>query len=306
MKGESVEEIAAFASTLREYSLKISPVVNGRMVDTCGTGGDRIKTPNVSTIAAFIAAGAGVIVAKHGNRSVTSKCGSADLLEKLGFNVNMEPNRVKESIEQVGIGFMFAPSFHPALKRVAPVRRELAIRTIFNIMGPLINPANVTAQLLGVYSPSLTLHLARVLKMLGREETMVIHGLEGIDEISVTSKTRISWLRDGEITTKEYEPKDFGITGVMNEPITVSSIDDSILAALRILTGRRNDGVIMNMMLVNAAASIVLGGRAKTFQEGLLAARESIKSDAAFKKLEELIRFSGGDASNLEEYRERA
>jgi anthranilate phosphoribosyltransferase len=197
-KGESPEEIAGFAATFRRYGTKIMPKVSGRLVDTCGTGGDGARTFNVSTLAAVVAAGAGVTIAKHGNRSVTSKCGSADLLERLGFNLAMTPDRVRESIEQIGIGFMFAPSFHPAMKKVAPVRAELGIRTIFNLMGPLINPAGADSQVIGVYSRPLALKVARALENLGSTEAMVVHAAEGMDEFSIAGRTHVVWLRRGE------------------------------------------------------------------------------------------------------------
>ena len=183
MKGEAVEELIAFASVMRTHCRQIRPHVHGRLVDTCGTGGDKIKTFNVSTAAAFVIAGAGVAVAKHGNRAVTSKSGSADVLEKLGLNLNVEPEATQDIIEKVGIGFMFAPAFHPAMKYAAEPRREIGIRTVFNILGPLTNPACANAQLLGVYDPKLTTPMAYALKKLGCEEAMVVHGLDGLDEI---------------------------------------------------------------------------------------------------------------------------
>jgi 2-polyprenyl-3-methyl-5-hydroxy-6-metoxy-1,4-benzoquinol methylase len=197
MKGETVEEIVALSETMRKFSRRIHPKVSGRIVDTCGTGGDRLKTFNVSTAAALIAAGAGVTVAKHGNRSVTSQSGSADVLEKLGLNLDMAPETVQRSIEQVGIGFMFAPAFHPAMKYAIGPRREMGIRTIFNVLGPLTNPACASAQLLGVYDSRLTEPLALALQKLGCEEAMVVHGMDGLDEVSTVGKTAIAWLREG-------------------------------------------------------------------------------------------------------------
>src|SRR5437667_630974 len=205
-KGDTAGEIAAFASTLREQSISITPRVKQRVIDTCGTGGDSVKTFNVSTISSFVAAGGGAFVAKHGGRSVTSKCGSADLLERLGFRLNMEPLRVQESIETIGIGFMFAPSFNPVMRQVAPIRKELGIRTIFNLMGPLINPARVNAQLLGVYSRALVPLTAEVLSRLGADEAIVVHALEGLDELSITGTTLVAWLREGTVTTEESRP----------------------------------------------------------------------------------------------------
>jgi len=305
MKGESAEEIAAFASAVRSHGVQVRPKVNGRMVDTCGTGGDRAKTFNVSTIAAFVAAGAGVVIAKHGNRSVSSRCGSADLLERLGFNLEMEPARVRDSIEQVGIGFMFAPIFHPAMKVVAPIRKELGVRTIFNLIGPLMNPANVNAQLVGVYAPSLTSEMASALQRLGKEEAMVIHAAGGMDEISVKEKTQVSWLKEGRITTKDYKPKDFGVENMNDGSIEVSSVDEGALVALAILKGQA-EAAKTGMVVANAAAAIVLGRKARDLQEGSRLARESLESGAAEKKLEDLIRFSGGDLSRIEGHGKRA
>ena len=304
-KGETVEEIAAFASTLRGYaSMKDRPRVKGRMVDTCGTGGDAVKTPNVSTISSFVAAGAGAVVAKHGGRSVTSKCGSADVIERLGFNVAMEPSRVKDSIEQIGIGFMFAPAFHPAMKQVAPVRRELGVRTIFNLMGPLINPARVDAQLLGLYDAKLVPQVATVLGKLGLQEAMVVHGLEGVDEISVTGKTLISHLKDGKVDTRERSPREFGIPdGPLVPPTSPADAEEGAMFALSVLSGESNDregGTLM--VIVNSAACLVLAQKAGTFSEGAEMAAESIKSGRAMGKLEQMVKFSGG---SLDEARER-
>ncbi|MEM3162435.1 MAG: anthranilate phosphoribosyltransferase, partial [Candidatus Bathyarchaeia archaeon] len=192
MKGETVEEIMAFASVMRSFCHKINPRVSGRLVDTCGTGGDRIKTFNVSTAAAFVVAGAGVPVAKHGNRSVTSKSGSADVLEHLGLNLNVPHETVEKAIEKIGVGFMFAPMFHPAMKHAAGTRREIGIRTVFNILGPLTNPAMANAQVIGVYDAGLVDKMAHVLRGLGLQEAMVVHGLDGLDEISTVGETLIA------------------------------------------------------------------------------------------------------------------
>jgi anthranilate phosphoribosyltransferase len=294
-KGETPDEIAAFASTFRGYGVKIRPKVSGRLVDTCGTGGDNVRTFNVSTVAAVVAAGAGVTIAKHGNRSVTSRSGSADLLERLGFNLAMSPERVKESIEKLGIGFMFAPAFHPAMKQVAPVRAELGIRTIFNLMGPLMNPAGADSQVIGVYSQPLALKVARALDKLGSTEAMVIHAAEGMDEISVAGKTYVAWLREGRITEHEYSPKDFGVLAYPAETMTVSSLEESATVALKILDGTETASGRRDLVLVNAAAAIVVSGMAGDFPSAISAARLSLESGAAYKKLEGLIRFSGGD-----------
>ncbi len=304
-KGETVEEIAAFAATLRAYStMKDRPSVRGRMVDTCGTGGDTIKTPNVSTMSCFVAAGAGAVVAKHGGRSVTSKSGSADVLEKLGFNLAMEPSRVKDSIEQLGIGFMFAPAFHPAMKQVAPVRKELGVRTVFNLMGPLINPARVDAQLLGLYSPALVPQVAAVLGRLGLQEALVVHGQEGVDEISVTSKTLVSHLKDGRVETREYAPREFGLReGPLTKPSGPADAEEGAMLAISVLSGDAADRDYgRQMVLLNSAACLVLAQKAGSFAEGVELAASSIKSGRAMAKLEQLVKFSGG---SLDAARER-
>jgi anthranilate phosphoribosyltransferase len=300
-KGEKANEIAALASALREYSVSIRARVEQRVIDTCGTGGDSVKTFNVSTISSLVAAGGGAFVAKHGGRSVTSKCGSADLLERLGFKLEMEPLRVQESIERIGIGFMFAPVFHPAMRRVAPVRRELGIRTVFNLLGPLINPARVDAQLVGVYSPELVPLIAEVLSRLRTEEAIVVHALEGMDEISVTGRTLVSWLRAGKITTREYGPRDFGILEGAR-PANASDGEDPVRSTLDILSARSLRGAKQQMVLANAAAALVVAGRANSFPEGVELAKNSILGGAAYKKLEELVRFSGGEPTRIEEY----
>jgi len=302
MKGETVNEITAFTEVMKEYCRRINPSVNGRLVDTCGTGGDKIKTFNISTTAAFVVAGAGVAVAKHGNRSVTSKSGSADVLERLGLNLNLEPEAVKNAIEKVGIGFMFAPAFHPAMKYAIGPRRELGIRTIFNVLGPLTNPADANAQLLGVYDRKLTEPLAHALKKLGCEEAMVVHGLDGLDEISTIGKTAISWLREGEVTTVETIPKDFGVKLARPEDVKGTTPEKSAEITFKILNGccDINDPK-REIVLVNGVAGIVVGGKAEDFSYGMELARESIDSGAAYKKLKTLIKSSNGNLSKLEE-----
>lgn len=306
MKRETVEEITAFASVMREFCRRIRPKVSGRLVDTCGTGGDRVKTFNVSTASAFIVAGAGVHVAKHGNRSVTGKSGSADVLEKLGFNLNVEPEKVERMVEHVGIGFMFAPNFHPAMKHVAGPRREIGIRTVFNILGPLTNPAGANAQVLGVFGREWVVPLAEVLRGLGCVEAMVVHGLDGIDEISVTGETMIAWLRDGEISTFNVTPKDFGFEAARPEDVAGLDPDGSAELTFKILNDLlpRSDPR-RAMVLMNAAAGILVGGKADSLSYGVELAEESLRSGAAYKKLKEMVVFSGGDASKLEELERR-
>ncbi len=302
MKGEKVAEITALTEVMKEFCSRIRPKVDGRLVDTCGTGGDKIKTFNISTTAAFVVAGAGVPVAKHGNRSVTSKCGSADVLEKLGLNLNLEPKEVESAIETVGIGFMFAPAFHPAMKYAIGPRREIRIRTVFNVLGPLTNPANANAQLLGVYDPKLIEPLAYTLKNLGCQEAMVVHGLDGMDEISTIGKTAVAWLKEGEVTVLEATPEDFGVKPTTPERIKGTTAEESGEITFKILNGHfYNDDPRADIVLVNASAAIIVGGKAEDFLGGMEVAHESIRSGAAYKKLKALIKASNGNTSRLEE-----
>jgi anthranilate phosphoribosyltransferase len=306
MKGETVEEVAALAEVMRQNCQPIHPRIKGRLVDTCGTGGDKVKTFNISTAAAFVIAGAGVYVAKHGNRSVTSKSGSADVLERLGLNLNVEPQVVERSIEQVGIGFMFAPVFHPAMKYAVAPRREVGIRTVFNLLGPLTNPAGANAQLLGVYDAKLTEPVTLALKRLGCEEAMVVHGLDGTDEISTVAKTVVSHLKNGEVHTTKLEPNVFGIEKAAVEDLLGLTPQENAELLFEILFGRIPiDDARTEAVLVNSAAGIVLGEKAQTFTEGMKIARESIVCQEAYKKLKMLIRASGGDLSKLEELEQK-
>ena len=302
MKGEEVEELIAFASVMRERSSRIHPRVQSRLVDTCGTGGDKIKTFNVSTAAAFVVAGAGVSVAKHGNRSVTSRSGSADVLEKLGLNLYLKPEAVESMIEKVGIGFMFASAFHPAMKYAAEPRREIGIRTVFNLLGPLTNPASANAQLLGVYDFKLTSPLAYALSRLGCEEAMVVHGLDGLDEISTVGKTAVAWLKEGKVTEFQAVPSTFGVKKANVADLKVATAEESLETFFRILSGNLAvDDSRMEFVLVNSAAGIIVGGKAVDFEGGMEIARESIESGAAYDKLKALIAASGGNLSKLEE-----
>ena len=306
MKGEAIEELIAFASVMHEQSIQIHPRFKGRLVDTCGTGGDKIKTFNVSTAAAFVIAGAGVAVAKHGNRSVTSKCGSADVLEKLGLSLSLDSQSVQDLIEKVGIGFMFAPAFHPAMKYAAEARREIGIRTVFNLLGPLTNPAGANAQLLGVYDSKLTTPLAYALGRLGCEEAIVVHGLDGLDEISTVGKTSVGWLKDGKVTELQVSPSDFGVKQVDVSDLQVCSAEESLEVFFKIVSGSLTiDDPKMEFALVNSAAGIVLGGKADDFLGGMELACESILSGAAYGKLEALIGNSGGSLSKLKEFEEK-
>jgi anthranilate phosphoribosyltransferase len=302
MKGEIVEELIAFAAVMKEHCRRICPRVQGRLVDTCGTGGDKIKTFNISTAAAFVVAGAGVAIAKHGNRSVTSESGSADVLERLGLNLKMEPEAVQASIEQIGVGFMFAPAFHPAMKYAVQPRREIGIRTVFNVLGPLTNPASANAQLLGVYDQQLVTPLAYALKKLECEEAMVVHGLDGLDEISTIGKTAVAWLKEGEVAILEVTPNDFGVKQARMADVKGTTPDESAEILFQILKGKcSTEDPKTDIVLINGAAGIIVGGKAEDFSYGMTVARESIESGAAFKKLKALIKVSGGDLSKLEE-----
>jgi anthranilate phosphoribosyltransferase len=299
MKGETIEEIAALSKTMKEFCHRIHPKVKGRLIDTCGTGGDRIKTFNISTTAAFVVAGAGVAVAKHGNRSFTSKSGSADVLEQLGVNLTLNPKSVEKTIEDIGIGFMFAPAFHPAMKYAVGPRGDIGIRTVFNILGPLSNPADTDGQLLGVYNAKLVNTIAKALMKLGCEEAMVVHGLDGLDEISTIGKTVLAWLKGDAIHTLETTPKSLDIRRANPEDIVGTTPKENAEISFNILTSNLN-GPKQDIVLVNAAAGIMVGGKADSFQEGIEVAQESITSGEAYKRLKMLVKTSGGDPSQLE------
>jgi anthranilate phosphoribosyltransferase len=301
MKGETPQELVAFASVMRSNCRTIHPKVKGRLVDTCGTGGDRIKTFNVSTAAAFVIAGAGVAVAKHGNRAVTSKSGSADVLEKLGLNLNMEPQTIKESIERIGVGFMFAPAFHPAMKYAVEPRREIGIRTVFNLLGPLTNPACANAQVLGVYDSKLAVPIAHALQSLGCEEATVVNGLDGLDEVSTVGKTTIAHLKHGKTTVMEVNPRDFGVTKAKIQDLQVTTPEESVTSLFKVLRGNTSNSRKTDFVLVNSAVGIMVGGKAEDFLEGMAIARETLESGNAYAKLKALVEHSGGSLAKLEE-----
>ncbi len=301
MKGEAVEELIAFASVMKENCRQIRPKVQGRLVDTCGTGGDKLKTFNVSTAAAFVIAGAGVAVAKHGNRAVTSKSGSADVLERLGVNLALEPQVVESIIEKVGVGFMFAPAFHPAMKYAAEARREIGIRTVFNVLGPLTNPAGSDAQLLGVYDSKLVAPVTCALNRLGCREAMVVHGLDGLDEISTVGKTLIAHLKNGKVTETEMSPDDFGLKKASILDLQCLSAQESAQTILQILNGEALGTAKADIVLVNSAAGIIVGGKAENFKEAIELARKSVESKAAYCKLKDLVKASGGNLAKLVE-----
>ena len=307
MKKETIEEIASLARVMRAHCHQIHPKVADKLVDLVGTGGDKIKTFNISTTSAFVVAGAHIPVAKHGNRSVTSRSGSADVLEALGLKLDTSVETVEKAIEKVGIGFMFAPQFHPAMKHAAKPRKEIGIRTVFNILGPLTNPANAPTQLLGVYDQSLTDTLASVLLDLGTEQAMVVHGLDGLDEISTVGKTKISWLRNGEVHSYVIEPEDYGIERADPESLQGFAPQENATMTFKILTDccPRNDPK-RDIVLLNAAAGIVVSGKVDNLQEGLGLAAQSIESGAAYDRLMSLVEFTSGDSSKLEEMEKNA
>jgi len=286
MKGETVEEITGAALSMRRYALFIDtrglPVV-----DTCGTGGDRTNTFNISTTAAFVTAGADVPVAKHGNRAISSRCGSADVLAELGVNIEAPPEVVEECICDVGIGFLYAPKVHPAMKYASLPRKELGIRTIFNMLGPLTNPAGAKGQILGVFSPELTETFARALKLLGCKRAFVVHGHDGMDEITSTTTTRVSELNEGEVRTYEFDPLQY-ISNYSNLE-SLQGGDPAINAAIirRILSGDR--GAYRDVVCLNAAAAIVAGGKANNLLQGMELAQDSIDSGKAKAMLENLV-----------------
>jgi anthranilate phosphoribosyltransferase len=287
VKKETVGEIAAAAMVMRELSMKV-PVDNTQtLVDTCGTGGDGAHTFNISTASMFVAAAAGARVAKHGGRASSSQSGSADVLEALGVNLNLTPAQVSTCIEQVGVGFMFAPNHHSAMKHAAPVRRELGVRTMFNILGPLTNPAGAANQVMGVFHADLVGILARVLKELGSRNVMVVHGRDGLDELSISGDTFVGELRDGEVKEYTVHPSDFGLAVHALDTLRVADVQasrDMLLAAL--------DGTLppaRDIVLLNAGASLYVSGVADSLRDGVDRAREAVESGAARQRLDKLV-----------------
>lgn len=289
MKGETVEEITGSAKALRAKAVKLEGQYD-QAIDTCGTGGDCSNTFNNSTAVALVAAAAGVTVVKHGNRSISSKCGSADLLENLGININMEPEQVQACVNKTNLGFVFAPNYHKAMKHAMGPRRELGSRTIFNVLGPLINPAGVKRQLLGVFDENLVPVIAGVLKELGLTRAMVVHGLDGLDEITITTKTRVSELKDGKILNYDLDPEDYGFSPAKIEELTGGDPQKNVQILLSILDGEK--GPKRDMVLLNAGAAIYLGEKAMSLAEGIQIAIEMIDSGAARQKLNQLLEVS--------------
>jgi len=289
LKGETVEEITGCARAMRRSAIPVRPRRRD-LVDTCGTGGDRAGTFNISTTAAFVVAGAGLGVAKHGNRSVSSHCGSADVLEALGINLELTPEQVAHCIDEVGIGFLFAPRLHPAMKHAIGPRREMGVRTIFNILGPLTNPAGATRQIMGVYDPNLTSPLAQVLGKLGAQAAFVVHGADGLDELSTTGINRVSHLRDGGVKDFSLDPAELGLPGARLEDLRGGTAEENAQITRAILAGER--GPRRDVVLLNAAAALVAGGVAGDFEGGLQQAAEAIDSGSAREKLEGLVAFT--------------
>ena len=290
IKGESVDEIAAAASVMRELSTKVATLASPHLIDTCGTGGDGIQTFNVSTVSALVAAAAGAKVAKHGGRSVSSSCGSADVLEALGVNVNLTPAQVASAVEEIGIGFMFAPNHHSAMKHAAPVRRELGVRTLFNLLGPLTNPANAKRQIMGVFSPALTSKLAHVLQQLGSEHVLVVCGADGMDEISFTGDSHVAELKNGQVTEYTINPAQFGLPVHQLASIQIDNAEQSKAMILAVLNGEL--GAARDIVLLNAGAAIYVAGLADSLAAGINKAAEVIDQGLALAKLNALQQYA--------------
>ena len=288
MKGEEPAEIAGAAAAMRRRSVKI-PHSRLAVVDTCGTGGDGRGTFNISTAAALVASAAGVPVAKHGNRSVSSKSGSADVLAALGVRIDVTPEVAGRALDEIGIAFLFAPVLHPAMREVMPVRRELALRTVFNVLGPLTNPAGARRQLMGVYAPHLVERIGRVLAELGAEHALVVHGDDGLDEISTTGTTRIAEVKDGAVRTFALEPEDLGLARATLADLAGGGPEENAAAMRRLLAGE--PGPLADIVIANAGAAIWMGGLAEDLGGGAVLAREALGSGAAARKLEDLCRF---------------
>jgi len=300
MKGETVEEIVGFAEAIRAAALPLelhadsvldaSGTGRDALVDTCGTGGDTSGTFNISTATALVVAGAGVRVAKHGGRSVTSKCGSADVMEALGVNITLPPAQIAACLDKVGIAFLFAPAMHSAMKHVQTARRELRLRTIFNLLGPLTNPACATCQVVGVYSADLVEKLAEALSMLGLRRALVVHGSDGLDEITITGRTRIAEVREGQVRSYEVTPEEFGLQRATLEDISGGDAARNATLIREVLSGKKS--ARRDVVVLNAAAALVAAGRADHLREGVPLAAKAIDSGAALAKLQALIDFS--------------
>jgi anthranilate phosphoribosyltransferase len=289
MKGETAAEIAGCARIMRENAIRVRPQ-RADLVDTCGTGGDGSGTFNISTTAAFVAAGVGLGVAKHGNRSVSSRCGSADLMQALGVRIALSPGQVAQCIDEVGIGFLFAPAFHPAMKSAAAVRQEIGLRTIFNLLGPLANPARVSRQLLGVYNVELTVTLGETLHAMGSEHALVVYGANGLDELSNTGINKVSELHHGEVRTYDLDPRELGLPRANLRDLAGGDVEENARITRAVLQGQK--GHRRDVVLLNAAAVLVVGEKARDLKEGLALAAQSIDSGRAFEKIGELVAMS--------------
>jgi anthranilate phosphoribosyltransferase len=288
-KGETFEELAGAARAMRRKALRIQTSA-ATVVDTCGTGGDGAHTFNISTTTAFVVAACGVTVAKHGNRSVSSRCGSADLLEALGVKIDTQPEIVEEAVQDIGIGFLFAPMYHSAMKYAAKARKEVGLRSIFNMLGPLTNPAGANCQLLGVYAPELTEMFAHALQLLGAKRSLVVHGHDGLDEISVCAPTRVSELKDGLIRTYDIYPETFFGQLARPENLLGGYPEENAQITRNILNGEK--GPKRNVVLINAAAALMAAGQAKDLKEGIQRAETAIDDGAATQKMEALIDYT--------------
>jgi anthranilate phosphoribosyltransferase len=288
LKGETADEIAGCAEAMRTHALLVKPQRKD-LVDTAGTGGDGGRTLNISTAAALVAAAAGAGVAKHGNRAVSSASGSADVLEALGFSLELPPERIAQSIDELGFGFLFAPTHHPAMKHAAPVRKELAARTVFNVLGPLTNPAGARAQVVGVYSPELVRTLAEVLAALGADRAFVVHGADGIDELSPAGPNLVCEVVDGGVRRREIDPLDLGVKRCAPEELRGGSPEQNAAAIREVFAGA--NGGRRDAILLNAAGAIAAGGHAEDLKEGYELARWTVDSGAAAERLEALIAF---------------
>ncbi len=292
VKGETIEEISAFAKIMRKFATNIHPKISAPLLDTCGTGGDGYRTFNISTLTALVAAGAGCAVAKHGNRAMSSYCGSADLLEAFGMKIDLEPSAVETCIEKVGIGFLFAPKFHPAMRFASPVRKEIGIPTVFNVLGPLTNPANAPAQILGVKAQKLAKLMASVLQNLGIQRAYVVHGKPGIDELSIMGPSVAFKVTPQEIVEMKVTPEEFGMVKVKIDEITCRSKDQSVEIAGNVLLNRATPAQ-KNAVLLNSAFAIAAGKNISP-QEGLEEAKQALENLRAYEKLKELIVQTGG------------
>ena len=299
-KGESDEELLAMLDKMQQYAIHISPKRPGRIIDVCGTGGDKMKTFNVSTTAAFVINGVGGTVAKHGNRSVSGISGSADIFEYFGYDLNMSPERVTEIIEKCGIGFMFAQKFHPAMKNIAEARKILGIRTAFNLLGPLSNPAQVKNQLVGVFSADYLERIVLLLKARGAENVMSVLSNDGLDELSTTSKNQICHLKDGKISIRVLNPQDFGLSKSNLSDIQVSSKDEAIKSFITVLKGTANKSMT-EITALNAAAGLIISDIANDFHDAIPMALDSIKSGKSYNSFKEFIRFCG-NIEKIEEF----